>query len=156
MQTPDEFHARIVKAQLAMKEFGLGAVVLEPGPAMQYLTGVRWGKSERSFIVVIPAKGDPVWVLPGFEEMRARELIHVGDDIRVWQEDESPFALVAAALKDRGVAAGRVGMDDAARFFVFDGVRKQAPALDYVTATPALKSAGVDLTQPAGRGRGKQ
>lgn len=156
MQTPDEFHARIVKAQQAMKEFGLGAVVLEPGPAMQYLTGVRWGKSERSFIVVIPAKGDPVWVLPGFEEMRARELIHVGDDIRVWQEDESPFALVAAALKDRGVAAGRVGMDDAARFFVFDGVRKQAPALDYVTATPALKSAGVDLTQPAGRGRGKQ
>ena len=156
MQTTNEFQARIEKAQLAMKEFGLSAIVLEPGPAMMYLTGVRWGKSERSFILVIPVKGPPAWVLPGFEEMRARELIHSGDDIRVWQEDESPYERVAQALKDRAVTTGRVGMDDAARFFVFDGVRKQAPKLDYVTATPALKSAGVDLSQPAGRGRGKQ
>jgi Xaa-Pro dipeptidase len=153
MQTPD-FHARIEKAQQAMKEFGLGAIVLEPGPAMMYLTGVRWGKSERSFILVIPAKGDPAWVLPGFEEMRARELIQPNSDIRIWQEDESPFERVAQILKDRAVTTGRVGMDDAARFFVFDGVRKQAPKLDYVTATPALKSAGVDLTpSPSARGR---
>jgi Xaa-Pro dipeptidase len=157
MQTPDEFRARIEKAQQAMKEFGLGAIVLEPGPAMMYLTGVRWGKSERSFIVVIPVKGEPAWVLPGFEEMRARELIRPGSDIRIWQEDESPYERVAQALKDRGVATGRVGMDDAARFFVFDGVRKQAPKLDYVSATQTLKSAGVDLTPPpAGRGRGKR
>ena len=157
MQTADEFRARIEKAQQAMKEFGLGAVVLEPGPAMMYLTGVRWGKSERSFLVVIPAKGEPAWVLPGFEEMRARELIHAGSDIRVWQEDESPFERVAQVLRDRGVTAGRVGMDEAARFFVFDGVRKQAPDLHYVSAPQALKSAGVDLSQPtAGRGRGKQ
>ncbi len=153
MQTPDEFRARIDKAQQAMKEFGLGAIVLEPGPAMTYLTGVRWGKSERSFIVVIPVKGEPAYILPGFEEMRARELIHVGTDIRAWQEDESPFERVAEVLKDRGVTTGRVGMDDGARFFVFDGVRKQAPNLGYVSATQALKSAGVDLTQPAGRGR---
>jgi Xaa-Pro dipeptidase len=152
MQTPD-FKARIEKAQQAMKEFGLGAIVLEPGPAMMYLSGVRWGKSERSFILVIPAKGEPAWVLPGFEEMRARELIQPNSDIRVWQEDESPYERVAQILKDRGVTAGRVGIDEAARFFVFDGVRKLAPKLDYVTATPALKSAGVDLTQPAGRGR---
>ena len=136
-----------------MKEFGLGAIVLEPGPAMTYLTGVRWGKSERSFIVVIPANGEPAWVLPGFEEMRARELIQPGTDIRIWQEDESPYERVAQVLKDRGVSTGRVGMDDAARFFVFDGVRKQAPKLDYVSATQTLKSAGVDLSPPAGRAR---
>jgi len=153
MQTPEGFKARIEKAQAAMKEFGLGAIILEPGPAMMYLTGVRWGKSERSFVVVIPAKGEPAWVLPGFEEMRARELIHPGDEIRVWQEDESPFERVAQILKDRGVTAGRVGMDDGARFFVYDGIHKNAPNLNYVSATPALKSAGADLSQPAGRGR---
>src|SRR5580700_5451538 len=92
--------ARIAKAQEAMKEFGLQAIILEPGPAMQYLTGVRWGRSERTFSVVIPATGDPIWVLPGFEEMRARELIRVGSDIRVWQEDESPFAKIAQAMKE--------------------------------------------------------
>jgi Xaa-Pro dipeptidase len=140
--TPETYQQRLTKLQDAMKEFGLQAIVLEPGPAMLYLTGVRWGKSERTFAVVLPVKGAPVWVLPGFEEMRARELIHPGDEIRVWQEDESPFDRIVQALKDRGIAAGRIGMDDAARFFVFDGVRKLAPKMDYVSATPALKSAG--------------
>jgi Xaa-Pro dipeptidase len=149
--TPETYADRLARVQKAMKEFGLEAIVLEPGPAMVYLTGVRWGKSERTFAVVLPAKGAPVWVLPGFEEMRARELILKGDEIRVWQEDESPYALIAAALKDRGVTAGRVGMDDAARFFVFDGVRKSAPVLHYTSAGPALKAAGVDMTVGGGR-----
>jgi Xaa-Pro dipeptidase len=133
--------SRIAKLQEAMKEFGLGAVVLEPGPAMLYLTGVRWGRSERTFVVVIPAKGEPVWVLPGFEEMRARELIRFGD-VRIWQEDESPYQRIADALKDRGVVSGRVGIDSTARFFVFDGIRKLAPGLDYVSARAVLKAAG--------------
>jgi Xaa-Pro dipeptidase len=149
--TPATYRERAARLQDAMKEFGLQAVVLEPGPAMTYLTGVRWGKSERTFAVVLPAKGEPVWVVPGFEEMRARELIRPGDEIRAWQEDESPYDRIVAALKDRGVT-GRVGMDDAARFFVFDGIRKLAPQLDYVSATRALKSAGVDLTATRGRG----
>ena len=148
------YQERIAKLQDAMTEFGLQAVVLEPGPAMMYLTGVRWGKSERTFAVVLPAKGGPVWVLPGFEEMRARELIKPGDDIRVWQEDESPFQRIVQGLKDRGVTTGRVGIDESARFFVFDNVRKLAPKLDYVGTAQVLKAAGVDTTTPAGRGRG--
>lgn len=145
--------ARLAQLQKAMKEFGLEAIVLEPGPAMRYLTGVNWGKSERTFALVLPAKGAPVWVLPGFEEGRARELIRPGDEIRVWQEDESPFALIAQALKDRGVITGRIGFDEAARFFVFDGVRKNAAKLEYTSATPALRSAGVPANSPApGRG----
>src|ERR1044071_1952899 len=115
-QSPD-FTERVAKLQAAMKENGLEAIILEPGPAMVYLTGVRWGRSERTFAVVLPAKGDPVWVLPGFEEMRARELIHVGKDIRVWQEDESPYQRIVDGLKARGVTTGRVGIDDGARFF---------------------------------------
>jgi Xaa-Pro dipeptidase len=141
------YRQRITKLQEAMKEFGLQAVVLEPGPAMQYLTGVRWGRSERTFAVVLTQKGDPAYVLPGFEEKRARELIHVGDDIRVWQEDESPYQRIVEVMKDRGVATGRVGMEESVRFFVFDGVRKVAAKLDYVSAQPVLKSAGVDTTR---------
>ena len=138
---------RIKKLQEAMKEFGFQAIVLEPGPAMMYLTGVRWGRSERSFLLVIPQKGEPAFVLPGFEESRARELIRAGSDIRIWQEDESPFQRVAEVLKDRGVTAGRVGIDDSARFFVFDGIRKLAPKLEYQGIQPVLKSDGVDTTQ---------
>ncbi len=151
---PETYQLRLTKLQDAMREFGLQAIVLEPGPAMVYLTGVHWGKSERTFAVVLPAKGAPAWILPGFEEMRARELIRPGDEIRVWQEDESPYERIVQALKDRGIATGRIGIDDGARFFVFDGIRKLAPKLDYVSAAAALKAAGVDLSQAAGRGRG--
>jgi len=141
-QSPD-YVARIAKLQAAMKEYGIEAIVLEPGQAMLSLTGVRWGKSERTFAVVLPAKGDPVWVLPGFEEMRARELIHAGQEIRVWQEDESPYQRIVDALKDRGISAGKVGIDDNARFFVFDGIRKLVPKLQFVGIREILKAAGV-------------
>jgi len=134
-----------------MKEFGLQAVVIEPGPPMQYLTGVRWGRSERTFALVVPLKGVLGFVLPGFEEMRAKELIHSGAEIRVWQEDESPYQLVAQMLKDRGVTAGRVGIDPSVRFFIYDGVKKLAPGLTYVSAQQVLKSAGVDTSSPAAR-----
>jgi Xaa-Pro dipeptidase len=150
------YRARIAKAQAAMKEFGLGAVVLEPGPAMLYLTGVRWGRSERTFAVVLPEKGEPVYVLPGFEEMRARELIQVGNDVRIWQEDESPYQQVAQALKDRGVTSGRVGIDDSARFFVFDGIRKLTPKLSYVSAQAVLKAAGVEIAPPTRQTGGRR
>jgi Xaa-Pro dipeptidase len=137
-----------------MKEAGVQAAVLEPGPAMMYLTGVRWGKSERTFAVVLPAAGEPAWILPGFEEMRARELIRLGnDDIRVWQEDESPSERIVQALRDRGVASGKVAIDDAARFFVFDGIRKAAPNLQFTVTAPVLKAAGVDTTAAVGRAR---
>jgi Xaa-Pro dipeptidase len=141
------YRARIAKVQEAMKEFGLQAIILEPGAAMMYLTGVRWGRSERSFVLVLPQKGEPAFVLPGFEEMRARELVHAGDEIRIWQEDESPFQKMTEVLRDRGVTTGRVGIDDSARFFVFDGLRKLAPKLEYVSARSVLKAAGVDTTQ---------
>ena len=138
------FRSRIEKLREAMKEFGLAAVVIEPGPAMVYLTGVHWGRSERTFALVVPLKGDLGFVLPGFEEKRARELIHPGAEIRAWQEDESPYQLVARILKDRGIVSGRVGMDPSVRFFIYDGARKLAPQLDYVSAQQVLKSADVD------------
>ena len=162
------YKERIARLQAAMKEFGYQAVVLEPGPAMVYLTGVRWGKSERTFAVVLPAQGEPVWVLPGFEEARARELIPGGTgfslstgapapDIRVWQEDESPYQRIVQGIKDRaaGAPAGpaRVGIDDTARFFVFDGIRKLAPKLDYTRAATVLRQGGVDSAAPPARGR---
>jgi Xaa-Pro dipeptidase len=152
---PATWRERFARLQNALKQAGIRAVVLEPGAAMMYLTGVRWGRSERTFAVVLPAKGEPVWVLPGFEEMRARELIKLGDDIRVWQEDESPYQLITQALRDRGVTAGKVAFDETARFFVFDGVRQAAPKLKYVGAEEVFKAAGVDATHAPGRRGGR-
>ena len=134
--TDQERHVRIGRAQRLMVDHGIDAVVIEPGSSMRYYTAVDWHPSERTFALVLPASGAPGWVCPAFEEARARELIRFGDDIRGWQEDESPFALIAAILKDRGAAGGKVGVEEQVRFFVMDGLRRAAPAAELVSATP--------------------
>ena len=98
----EERRARIEKARRLMAENGIGAMFLEGGTSMFYFTGVRWGNSERTFGVVIPRSGELAWITPAFEEQRARELIKFSNDVRVWQEDESPFKLIAQIMRDRG------------------------------------------------------
>jgi Xaa-Pro dipeptidase len=134
--TKDERQARLEKARRLMAEHRIDAILLEGGSSLFYFTGVRWGLSERPFVAVIPARGELAWVCPGFEEARARELITFGNDVRTWQEDDSPYRLVAQILKDRGIATGKVGVEERLRFFVFNGVKKEAPALDYDSADP--------------------
>ena len=137
-----DYRRRQAQMQAAMQKLEHRAVVLEPGPTMLYLSGVRWGRSERTFAMVLPDEGGPVWVLPAFEEMRARELIRPGDEIRVWQEDESPYERIVAALRDRGITRGKVAIGADVRFFAFDGVRKLAPELRYVSAALPVPAAG--------------
>jgi Xaa-Pro dipeptidase len=132
----DERRARVEKARRLMASNGIDAMFLEGGTSMFYFTGVHWGNSERTFGVVIPAKGDPAWVTPAFEEARARELIRSSNDVRVWQEDESPYAVIAGILRDRGAATGKIGMEERVRFFIFDGVRQLLPHAQFVSATP--------------------
>lgn len=134
--TDEERLTRIEKAQKLMAENGLEAVYLESGSSLFYYTGIRWGRSERMLAMVMPAKGDIAYVCPGFEEERARELIRFGDDIRPWEEDESPYKRVAQIFKDRGISTGKVGMEERVRFFLFDGIRKEAPNVEYVSADP--------------------
>ena len=134
--TLDERRARIEKARRLMKDQRIDAIYIEPGSSMFYYTGMRWGTSERMFAMVIPVRGEIAWVCPKFEEERARELIKFGEDIRTWEEDESPYQRVAEILKDRGVRTGTVGMEERVRFFLFDGIRHAAPALKFVSATP--------------------
>ena len=133
--TDAERLARIEKARRLMTDNGIDALVLEGGTSMFYYTGVRWGNSERTFAVVIPRNGELAWVTPGFEEARARELIPQPTDVRVWQEDESPYRLIAGILRDRA-ATGTVGIEERLRFFIYDGLRQELPGAKFTSATP--------------------
>ncbi|HSS21518.1 MAG TPA: Xaa-Pro peptidase family protein [Pyrinomonadaceae bacterium] len=132
----DERRRRIEKARRLMRDNHIDAIYIEPGSSMFYYTGMRWGTSERMLAVIIPVRGEIGWVCPKFEEERARELITMGRDIRTWEEDESPYQRVAEIFRDRGIRAGRIGIEERVRFFLYDGIRKAAPALQFVSATP--------------------
>ncbi len=133
--TADERRARIEKARRLMAQHGIDAMVLEGGTSMYYYTGVHWGNSERTFAVVIPARGELAWVTPGFEEARARELIPNPVDVRAWQEDESPYKVIAGILRDRKTT-GTIGVEERLRFFIYDGLRSELPRAKFTSATP--------------------
>lgn len=134
--TLDERKARIEKARRLMRDNKIGAIYLEAGSSMFYFTGMRWSLSERMFGLVIPARGEIAWICPKFEEERARELIKIGEDVRTWEEDESPYRKVAEVFRDRGLRTGRIGIEERVRFFLFDGIRKEAPTIQCVSADP--------------------
>jgi Xaa-Pro dipeptidase len=131
-----ERQARIEKARRLMVEQKIDALLLEPGSSLFYFTGVQWGLSERPFAAVLPAKGEIAYICPKFEEMRAHELTKPNDEMRTWEEDESPYALIAGILRDRGIASGRIGVEERVRFFIVDGVRQEASGATFVNGTP--------------------
>jgi Xaa-Pro dipeptidase len=107
--TDRERAARIEKARRLMRENKIGALFMEAGASMYYFTGKRANGTSW----VLPARGEPIWIAPAAE-----------------------FGLVAQAFKDRGVSTGKVGIEEQVPFGAFDGIRKQAPALELVSATP--------------------
>src|SRR6201988_1113553 len=128
----EERHQRQERARQLMSENGLEAIVLMEGTSLRYFTGIRWWGGERMFTLVLPAKGPAFYVCPAFEEGRAREQIgnapgSEGADVRIWQEEDSPYQRVAQGLKDRGLAAGTIGIEETIRYVFSEGVGKAAP-----------------------------
>ncbi len=124
-----------------MSESALDAILLMEGTSLKYFTGIRWWGGERMFALVLPAKGAAFYVCPAFEEGRAREQIANAPegerpDVRVWQEDESPYQRVAQGLKERGMSGGKLGVEETVRFVFVDGITKAAPQVAITSATP--------------------
>jgi Xaa-Pro dipeptidase len=138
--TPDEFQQRIHQAQQLMSGASgspkFDALFFTPGSSLYYFTGIRWGLSERLLGLVIPSKGDPILVVPGFEEGRMREKLHIPMEVHAWQEDESPTKLAATELAARGIRFGRIGIEETAGFTFHDHFRSAAPAFEYTSADP--------------------
>jgi len=131
----EEHRGRLARAQALLAGAGQDAIVVGPGSSLRYFTGAEWGLSERFLGFVLRRTGDPVWVAPAFERARAHEQIHVGADVRTWEEDESPYAMVAQALKEAGASA-RVGIEETMPFAFSDGIAQAVPALRLASATP--------------------
>ena len=137
---PAERVERLRKAQALMQRHGIGAVLIESGPSLDYFTGIQWWRSERLTGVVIPAQGGPIVVTPFFEGPTIREMLVVPAEVRTWQEDEEPLKLVADFLKERGVARAPIGFEETNRFFLMDRLKQQLPGATIVSANPVVRA----------------
>jgi Xaa-Pro dipeptidase len=132
--------ARLTNARALMQRHGIGAVLVESGPSLDYYTGIQWWRSERLTGVVIPAVGDPIIVTPFFERPSIQEMLAVPAEIRTWQEDEDPLKLVADFLRERKAAGAPVAFEETNRFFIADRLKRQSPGVTIVSANPVVRA----------------
>jgi Xaa-Pro dipeptidase len=136
-----EREARIAKARELMAQKGIAAVCIAGGTTLDYFTGIRWYNSERMTMVVLPVKGDPFGVCPAFEEERLRERLALvpamaRTKLYTWQENESPYALVAAGLKDLAISGGNIGIEETVPYVYAEELASALPNAKLVSATP--------------------
>ena len=135
---PSEFLARLAHAQdrMASAKPAYSALFLAPGTGLYYFTGIHWGLSERLLALIIPKTGQPILIVPAFEEGRLRERLKFPIEIRTWQEDQSPTKIAADALADRAIRTGQLGVEETVGFSFYDHFRHAAPGFDFVSADP--------------------
>jgi Xaa-Pro dipeptidase len=134
--TLSERESRIDRARGLMRVNRIDAIVLAGGTSLDYFTGIRWSNSERLFAFVLPQKGNPFYIAPSFEEERLRGLMSRESQILTWNEDADPYALIAKALREAGVATGKAGIEERVPFVFSDGIRQAARGVELISATP--------------------
>ena len=100
----EEREARIEKARRLMRENRMDAVLIEAGSSAFYFTGSR--SNEVALMFSRAALGS-------------------------WSGTAD---LAVKVLKDQGVSAGRVGVEERVRFELVDRIGKELPALEFVSA----------------------
>ena len=136
----DERRTRIAKVQMLMSERKIAALLVEPGSTLDYFTGIRWRRSERITLAIIPARGEVLVVTPAFEEPSVRETLQVGGDVRPWNEHESPIERIVQGLRDRGAVSGVLAVESTTRFFIVDGLRQASNAYEIISADPLVRA----------------
>ena len=109
-----EHRARVARAQAAMAEAGLAALLLTTEPEVRYVTGFLtrfWESPTRPWFVVVPAAGDPVAVIPAIgAPLMATTWI---SDIRTWRAPDytdDGVSLLADTLREVARADGAIGV----------------------------------------------
>jgi Xaa-Pro dipeptidase len=119
--TAEERRGRIEKARRLMRENRLSAIVAEGGSTLFYYTGTR----QIGGAWILPASGDPVWVV------HEKQATGLAGDVRPFAESEGPYKKMAQALGNK-----RIGIEERVRFAVYDGLRKELPEAEFVSADP--------------------
>ena len=135
-----EYEARIHKAQRLMREKDIAGIYVNAGTSLYYFTGTRWGASERMVGAIIPASGQLEYIAPAFEEATLVEYMTITGRVNCWEEDESPYALMGSALARMGLKEGTIGIDEAAPFFISDGIRQSNPQYQFRNAAEVTAS----------------
>ncbi|MBU3078531.1 M24 family metallopeptidase [Sphingomonas quercus] len=132
----EEREHRLEKARRLMHDAGADALLIGAGASLRYFAGVPWGASERLVAMLLPRAGRPILIAPVFERGTLEADLLIDAELRLWEEDECPSALVAAALRETG--ATTLAIDPAMAFLFVARLRAVAPSLDLVEGSAVV------------------
>lgn len=130
----DIYASRLARAAEYAAQAGLDALLITPGPDLQYLVGSRASSFERLICLVIPADGTtPTVVVPRLELAALKEsaVAELGLTVSDWVDGVSPYDIVASSLPSGAPTA----VDDAMPALHF------VPLADRLGRTPILATA---------------
>lgn len=120
----DERHSRVQALAALLQAQGHAALLLGSTTSLRYFTGLDWHPSERLTGALIHADGRVEYVCPRFELDKVGALTAadgaVPGDILTWEEEASPYALIAGRLP----AGGRLAVDELVATFVWLGLAR--------------------------------
>ncbi|USD35875.1 Xaa-Pro peptidase family protein [Ferrimonas sp. SCSIO 43195] len=130
-----EFKFRMQRAVTLMQRQGLRGIYLNAGTNLYYFTGLKWSASERMVGALLLDSGELLYIAPQFERDSLRDFMQIEAPFHGWHEHENPAERVAALLAERGIETGKLAMDESAAFFLFDGLRRACPQIEWVNGS---------------------
>jgi len=106
---PERYGARLEALRERLRDAGADGLLVGPGAELVYLAGYEAMALERLTMLVVPAQGGAVLIVPRLEREPAESspAVRAGlATVRTWEETEDPYGLVAAALDSDGAVRG--------------------------------------------------
>lgn len=131
--------ARLDKLNASLRTFGLDSVILNPGPTLNYLTGLNFHLMERPVVLLFAKDQDPAIVLP---ELELQKVANLPYKLQVFSYPENPSEWDAAfrkAVQALGLDGKRIGVEPRQlRLLEFRHVKSGAPEADFPDASDVL------------------
>ena len=106
----DEYRRRLAKVREGMSQSGVDTLLVHTFANIFYLIGHQTTGLANYHCLVIPPSGDPFLVVRRLEAPLAAACSWI-DDFVIWEDHEDPAAVTIAALVERGLDRGTIGID---------------------------------------------
>ncbi len=129
-----ERQARLAGLRRGMEAAGVETLLLGSTSSLRYFTGIDWYASERLVGTLVHASGGLDYITPRFELEKVEGLISFPGEILTWEEDESPWRLVA----DRIGTNGRMAVDERMALAMYRSLRAEIDDARLADAAPLI------------------
>jgi Xaa-Pro dipeptidase len=129
-----ERQGRLAGLRQGMEAAGAETVLLGSTSSLRYFTGLDWYASERLVGALVHASGGLDYITPQFELEKVEGLISLPGEILTWEEDESPWRLVA----ERIGPTGRMAVDERMALAMYRSLRAEIDDARLADAGPLI------------------